>query len=686
MRHQVELPRRRQRSTVRRAAQPQAGHRTVRRKLALAPVLAALALSWGASADAATLPAGFQETGRLQRPRPTRPSCVRARRPRLRRREERPDQGLRRPRPTTTPTVFADLRTNVHNFWDRGLLGLALDPTSRRRRTSTSSTPTTPRSAGRRRAGARRARRPTAARRRPARRRTAASSAAGCRGCTAAGNVMTGAEQVLIEDWCQQYPSHSVGDARVRRRRRALRERRRRRELQLRRLRPGRQPASNPCGDPPGGVGATLTPPTAEGGALRAQDLRTSGDPVGLDGTLHPRRPGTGAALPGNPLASAAPTPTRGGSSPTACATRSGSRSGPAPTRSGSATSAGTPGRRSTGRRPDRRDRRRTSAGPATRAPAGSRATTAPNLEHLREPLRGRPGAVGALLHLQPRRHGRPGRDLPDRQLVDLRACAFYERRQLPGGYAGRAVLRRLLARLHLGDARRRRRAARSRTTARPSPPARPNPVDLADRPGRRPVLRRTSTAARCAGSATSAPTRPARRGRNAEPDGRAGAADGRPSTAPAPATRTPATRSPTPGTSTATAVRRLDRRRSPTHTYTAAGTYTARLRVTDAAGASAIDSAVTITRRQHGPTADHRHAVGAARRGRSATSISFSGSADRPRARARCPRLGAALDAVMHHCPSNCHDAPDPVVRRCGRAARSQRRTTSIRRTWSCG
>ena len=29
---------------------------------------------------------------------------------------------------TNTPTVFADLRTNVYNFWDRGLLGLALDP------------------------------------------------------------------------------------------------------------------------------------------------------------------------------------------------------------------------------------------------------------------------------------------------------------------------------------------------------------------------------------------------------------------------------------------------------------------------------------------------------------------------------------------------------------------------------
>ena len=27
-----------------------------------------------------------------------------------------------------TPDVFADLNANVHNFWDRGLLGMALDP------------------------------------------------------------------------------------------------------------------------------------------------------------------------------------------------------------------------------------------------------------------------------------------------------------------------------------------------------------------------------------------------------------------------------------------------------------------------------------------------------------------------------------------------------------------------------
>src|SRR6185436_473701 len=39
----------------------------------------------------------------------------------------------------------------------------------------------------------------------------------------------------------------------------------------------------NPCGDPPGGA---MTPPTAEGGALRSQDVRTDADPAGLDGSI----------------------------------------------------------------------------------------------------------------------------------------------------------------------------------------------------------------------------------------------------------------------------------------------------------------------------------------------------------------------------------------------------------------
>ena len=111
----------------------------------------------------------------------------------------------------TTPTTFADLRTNVHNFWDRGLLGLALAPnfpadphvyvlyahdaaiggTAPRWGTPGVSSDPCPTPPG-----------PTAD------------------GCvvsgrlsklTASGNTMTGSEQVLIEDWCQQYPSHSIG-------------------------------------------------------------------------------------------------------------------------------------------------------------------------------------------------------------------------------------------------------------------------------------------------------------------------------------------------------------------------------------------------------------------------------------------------------------------------------------------
>jgi PKD repeat protein len=116
---------------------------------------------------------------------------------------------------------------------------------------------------------------------------------------------MTGQEQVLIEDWCQQYPSHSVGSVEFGR------------DGAL--YASGGDGASfnfvdygqdgapvNPCGDPPGNAGSILTPPTAEGGALRSQDLRTSGDPVSLDGTVIRVDPTTGAGAAGNPLAGSA--------------------------------------------------------------------------------------------------------------------------------------------------------------------------------------------------------------------------------------------------------------------------------------------------------------------------------------------------------------------------------------------
>ncbi len=59
----------------------------------------------------------------------------------------------------------------------------------------------------------------------------------------------------------------------------------------------------NPCGDPPGGIGGALTPPSAEGGALRSQDLRTPLDETSLDGALLRVDPATGAGLPDNPNA-----------------------------------------------------------------------------------------------------------------------------------------------------------------------------------------------------------------------------------------------------------------------------------------------------------------------------------------------------------------------------------------------
>ncbi|GAA1286252.1 PQQ-dependent sugar dehydrogenase [Saccharothrix xinjiangensis] len=194
----------------------------------------------------------------------------------------------------TTATTFADLRPQTQDFWDRGLLGMAVDPQFPARpfvyvAYTYDAVPggTHPRWGD----------------------QCPTPPGATDQGCVVTGRVSkltagpTGtmtAEQPLVTDWCQQYPSHSIGTVA---------------------FGPdgglyvgGGDGASfnftdygqvgNPCADPPGAAGANLTAPTARGGALRAQSIRRpAGEPVSLDGSIVRIDPDTGAGLPGNPFA-----------------------------------------------------------------------------------------------------------------------------------------------------------------------------------------------------------------------------------------------------------------------------------------------------------------------------------------------------------------------------------------------
>jgi glucose/arabinose dehydrogenase len=265
--------------------------------------LSAFVAATAPAARAATLPPGFQESVVISGL--TQPTAVRfAPDGRVFVAEKRGVIKVFDNLTDTTPVVFADLNVNVYNFWDRGLLGMALAPnfpaspylyvlyTYDHVLGSTAPAPRwgTP--------GVYSDPCPTP----PGATEDGCVVSGRLSRLQAAGNVMTGDEQVLIEDWCQQYPSHSTGalefgpDGAL--------------------YASGGDGASfnfvdygqdgspvNPCGDPPGGA---LAPPGAEGGALRSQDLRTSGDPVSLDGSVIRVDPATGAGLPTNPLAGSA--------------------------------------------------------------------------------------------------------------------------------------------------------------------------------------------------------------------------------------------------------------------------------------------------------------------------------------------------------------------------------------------
>ncbi len=193
------------------------------------------------------------------------------------------------------PTVVADLHRAVHSFDERGMTGIEVDPRYPQRpyiyvAYTLNAPPGFPApfwGLSGKRSGA---------------------GGEGClggvpdlayrRGCVVSSRVSrlpigehgrAGPEQVLLTDWCQQFGSHSIGELAFDRAGALL-------------VAGGegayfdapdtgnRGKPAGVCGDPPGA-----------GGALRAQDLRTAGDPVTLDGTIARIDPGDGAPAAGNP-------------------------------------------------------------------------------------------------------------------------------------------------------------------------------------------------------------------------------------------------------------------------------------------------------------------------------------------------------------------------------------------------
>ena len=206
----------------------------------------------------------------------------------------------------------------------------------------------------------------------------------------------------------------------------------------------GGTPDVNPCGDPPGRRRRDADPADGRGRrAAGAGRSRTAGDRSPLDGTVIRVDPATGAALAGNPYAASADANARrivayGLPQPV-----------PVHVPPGHQRALGRRRRLEHvgGDRPDRRPDgagRRTSAGPATRAPRSRPATSALNLNLCNEPVHAgtpRPRrTTPTTTPTQRRRRRRRARPAARRS----RASRSSTGGTLPGGVQRRAVLRRL--------------------------------------------------------------------------------------------------------------------------------------------------------------------------------------------------------------------------------------------------
>jgi glucose/arabinose dehydrogenase/PKD repeat protein len=197
----------------------------------------------------------------------------------------------------TTPTLFADLRAQVHNYGSRGLLSIVVDPGFPAKPyvyvyyTMDAPLGATPPVYG----GGSFDACPKFEDPQDGNADTPGLQPIGwVDNCPAgsrvsqlqvAGEVMTGSEKVLVEDFCQQFAGHGGGGLGFGADGKLYVSASDGSTSQFWDWGQSGSP-KNPCGDPPGGVGASLTPPTSEGGRLRAQDVRTTGDPTGLSGSL----------------------------------------------------------------------------------------------------------------------------------------------------------------------------------------------------------------------------------------------------------------------------------------------------------------------------------------------------------------------------------------------------------------
>lgn len=191
-----------------------------------------------------------------------------------------------------TPTLVANLSAQVFDGWDRGMLGLAVDPgfpakpylyvlyahdkapPGSLKSTWNDACPDPP--------------------------------GASKLGCGIGGRLsrlsLDGTEKVLLEDgFCQQFVSHTTGSLEFGPDGQLYLSAGDGASFDV----PDYGQRKNPCGDPPGAAWTDLTAPSAQGGALRSQSFRRpAGQPATLNGAILRVNPETGAASAGNPAVS----------------------------------------------------------------------------------------------------------------------------------------------------------------------------------------------------------------------------------------------------------------------------------------------------------------------------------------------------------------------------------------------